>query len=320
MTYSVDGVYPDADYADVTVEIKLPEGATYKPSAVGGIFDFTKKTQSFIVTAADGKTTKAYNIIRKPLDFVNQKTFNFSDWTLTSNDNPLLNFSDPNGWMTPNFAVNMIKAGSQGVLYPLAGQTPVSPVDGGKEGKGAVLMTLNTTGGTIMDGQVNVPKVTSGTIYTGVFDMFAAMVDPLLATKFGLLYNGAKPTQFKGWYTYTPGAKYFDYNGTVWTEASVVDQPSVSVILYDVTDDINATISGLDTYTSPRIVAQGMINPAKATAFSEFTVDLTYTKEYTPATRIYKLAYIMSASKDGAAFKGAPGSTLVVDELTLVTE
>lgn len=321
MTFSVDGIYPATDYADLKVDIKLPEGATFKPSEADGVFNFTKTIQWFVVTAADGKTTKSYKLTRVPLTFVNQKTFKFDDWTLTSNENPQLNYFDPNGWQTPNLAVNMIKAaGAADNLYPLDGQPPVSPTEAGKEGKGAALVTLNTTGGTMMDGQVNVPKVTAGTIYTGAFDFFAAMVDPLLATKFGLLYNGAKPTQLKGWYTYTPGAKYFDYNGTVWTETSTVDQSSISVVLYDVTDDVNASITGKDTYTSSRIVAQGMINPAKATSFTEFTVDLTYTKEYTPATRVYKLAYIMSASKDGALFKGAPGSTFVVDELTLVTE
>lgn len=319
LTFYVDAKYPDADYANLKVDIRLPEGATWKVTSTEE-FDFTKKAQWFTVTAADGKTTENYCITRAPLTFVNQKLFSFTDWKETDQSaSGISNNSAPVGWQTPNDAVVIIKAFSQGTWYPNDAPYPVSPLDAGKEGKAATLMTLDTKGG-LLFGNIAVPKVTAGTIYTGVFNMEAAMKDALMATEFGLHYNGAKPTQVKGWYTYTPGAKYFDYNGTVWTETSTVDQPSVSVVLYDVTDDVNATITGKDTYTSPRIVAQGMINPAKATSFTEFTVDLTYTKEYTPATRVYKLAYIMSASKDGALFKGAPGSTFVVDELTLVTE
>lgn len=314
-TYYVDAKYPDADYANLKVEIKLPEGATYKVTSTPE-FDFTESTEWYTVTAADGTTTENYSITREGLEFANQKEFSFSEEWVDANG---VGAFDPKGWQTPNFAVYMIKAMSDGKLYPMEAPYPVNPIDAGKVGKGVKMETLDTKGGVIME-TIQVPKVTAGTLYTGVFNFVAAMGNALEATEFGLFYNGPKPTKLKGWYTYAPGAKYLDYDGTTWTETSTVDQASVSVVLYDVTDNVAATITGVDTYDSPRIVAMGKINPAKAASFTEFSVDLVYKKAYTPATRIYKLAYIMSASKDGDKYKGAPGSTFVVDELTLVTE
>lgn len=314
----VNSTSQDADYANLTVEIKLPEGATYKPSS-GDNFDFTKKTQWYAVTAANGTTKKSYKVSRVPLDFMNDKVFSFTDWKLETQETPGASYSNPVGWQTPNYAVLMIKAFSGGAMYPMDGPYPVNPIEAGKVGKAAKMTTLDTKGGLLM-GQIKTPKITAATIYTGSFNFEAAMKNALEATEFGLHYSGAKPLQLKGWYTYTPGTTYYDYDGTNWTVANIEDQASVSVILYDVTDNVKATITGVDTYTSPRIVAQGMINPEKTTSFSEFTVDLVYTKDYTPKTKIYKLAYIMSASKDGDKFKGAPGSTFIVDEVTLVTE
>lgn len=315
LKFYVNSKYPDEDFADLEFEIKLPEGATYKVTSTPE-FDFTQKTQWYTVTAADGATTKNYSIERVPLEFINTTKFDFTEWTKTENEAPNIDMFDPKGWQTPNIAVNMIKATTGGSMYPFDGAFPVNPIDGGKEGKAAEIVTLDTKGGEMWEGGPKVPKVTSGTIYTGAFNILAAMGNPLEATEFGLLYDGAKPTKLTGWYTYTPGSIYYD--GTTVTAA--VDEPVMSIILYDVTDDVKATITGVDTYTSERIIGMGKINPAKSEAFREFTVDMVYTKEYTPATRVYKLAMILSSSKDGALFKGAPGSRLVVDELNIVTE
>lgn len=315
LKYYGDAKNAPEDYADITFEIKLPKGARYE-IVTGDKFDFTKKVNYFDTFSASG-AKKRYSITRENIDINNTTSYNFTDWKTETYDNPGLNHHDPIGWMTPNLAVYMIKAFSSGDLYPFDGEYPVTPNEAGKEGKCAKIMTLDTKGGKIM-GSIDTPKVTSGTIYTGEFDFFAAMVNPMLATKFGLPYSGSKPTSLKGWYKYTPGPVYFD---VLTEDKTKTDEASISVVLYDVTDNITATLTGLDIYTSPRIIASGMINPSKSSEFKEFNVPITYYREYAPSKgNVYKMAIILSSSKDGAAFKGAPGSTMFVDEIQLVVE
>lgn len=305
---------------DGKVNIDLGAGTTEVVVKVGGKYVLAdNKLTLNLEIAVDKDLTVTATYTGTPFS-----DYNFSDWTTTTlepddDGNVVSPYSGPNGWQDPNMAVALIKTLTTGDLYPYDGVYPVSPIDAGKVGKAAKIVTLDTKGGPMMGGWIQAPKITSGTIFTGVFNPMAAAEDPMLATQFGLPYGGAKLTQLKGWYTYAPGAKYFDYADGIWTETSTVDEPSISVVLYEVSTDKDF-LTGKDIYTSPSIVGMGKINPMNATTFTKFTVDLTYTKEYTPETKKYKLAMIMSASRDGDKFKGAPGSTLVVDELTLVTE
>lgn len=317
LEYYVDGLLAKDVFADVKEDIKLPKGSTMKPTSTE-VFDFTQSTVWYTVTSADGSKKKNYSITRKKIDFMSKTTFDFTTWSAPQPESvepPLNQYSDPDGWQTPNNAVYMIKVFSAGELYPLDGAYPVVAIEEGKVGKAAQLTTLDTKGGLLM-GVIDSPKVTSGTVYIGAFNFGAAMSDPLTATEFGLPYNGAKPVSVTGSYKYTPGPVYYD----VKVVKDIVDQPSVSAVLYEVSDNPKATLTGKDIYSSPRIVASGLINPSASGDFSEFSVKLDYKKEYDPTKKLYKLAIIMSASKDGDKFKGAPQSTLVIDEVTIVTE
>lgn len=315
LTFYVYKATTNEQLSKITYDIQLPIGATWTPYN-NVPFDFTKQVNYYDVVAADKTTKKRFSITKKVIEPVNTKAFDFTKWKTTIQQAPLTSNSDPEGWQTPNSAVVTIKAFTNGEFYPNDGMYPVEPVENGKVGKAAQLTTLDTKGGLIL-GMIDAPKVTSGTIYTGAFDMWAAMENPLLATKFGLHYNGPKVTALKGWYTYAPGAVYFDVKTEV---PGLKDQPSISAVLYDVTDNVNASLTGVDIYTSPRVVATATINPAVSADFKEFELTLNYNAEYAPLTKVYKLAIIMSASKDGAQFKGAPGSTFVIDEVQLVTE
>ncbi|MEG2282142.1 MAG: calycin-like domain-containing protein, partial [Rikenellaceae bacterium] len=160
ITFSVNAKYADADFANLKVIIKLPEGATYKPTSADK-FDFTQTTQWYTVTSADGKITKNYSITRNPLTFVNQKTYDFTNWTVGTVDPPSTAYTTPDGWQTPNAAVALIKALSVGEFYPYDGEYPVFPIDEGKVGKAAKIITLDTKGG-LVGGFINAPKITAG--------------------------------------------------------------------------------------------------------------------------------------------------------------
>lgn len=305
---------PVSEFENLNVEIVLPPGATMRFFDESGA-DYTKSVVYYDVFPADGGKSKRYSISRKPIESVNETSFSFTDWKITEETEQASAYEDPIGWQTPNSGVMMIKA--FGVdLYPKDGQYATQKEPNGKVGSAVKMVTLDTKGGLIF-GMVESPKVTAGNIFTGTFNAFAAMEDRMLTTEFGLPYDGDKVTGLKGWYKYAPGETYFDVLEDKGN--SVVDQASISVVLYDVTEDPNFTLTGKDIYSSTKIVAQGGINPMSVAEFTEFSVDLTYYQEYTPVTKLYKLAIIMSSSKDGDKFKGAPGSTLVVDEVMLQT-
>lgn len=305
---------PVTEFKDLNVEIVLPLGATMKFYDAGGA-DYTKSVVYFDVTPANGGNSKRYNISRESIESVNDTSFSFTEWKETAESEKASAFWDPIGWQTPNSGVQMIKSFGDN-LYPKEGEYATQKETSGKDGVGVKMVTLDTKGGMIF-GMVESPKVTAGNIFTGTFNAFAAMQDRMLTTEFGLPYDGDKVTQMTGWYKYTPGAEYFDVLESKGN--SVVDQAAISVVLYEVTEDPKFTLTGKDIYTSPKIVASGSINPTPVSEFTQFTVNLTYSKEYTVATKLYKLAIIMSSSKDGDKFKGAPGSTLVVDEVKLET-
>lgn len=311
LIYYGDSKNAATDYADIECDILLPEGATYKVSGAEK-FDFTNKIQNFEVTSVSGKTD-IYSITREDIEVSNGTEFKFEEWKEYPQEDPINSYFEPEGWATPNYAVLMIKAFGDN-LYPKDGEYPVSILNEGKDGKGVTIKTIDTKGGVIY-GKPS-PKVTSGTIFTGSFNAFAALEDPLKTTAFGLPYTGGKPLKLTGWYKYTPGEKYFEGQ----TEVSKVDEPAISVVLYDVTDDIDAVLTGVDIYTSSRIVAMVTINPAESAELTEFSAELKYSGVYDPSKSQYKLAMIFSSSKDGALYKGAPGSILTIDEVKLVTE
>ena len=190
----------------------------------------------------------------------------------------------------------------------------------------AKLVTLNTSMGTTS----LIPALTSGSLFTGSFDLLAAIFDKLNSTKFGIVYD-KKPLRFKGYYKYTPGEIFIngeDENGKpVTTPAAVdtienrIDECSIQAVLYEAaTSDF--TLTGHDINTSETRVAVAALSDGSAKA--EWTAfDLAFEwldgKIYDPS-KTYKLAIVCSSSKEGDHFRGAGGSTLMLDELEVTGE
>ncbi|MEG1649204.1 MAG: PCMD domain-containing protein, partial [Rikenellaceae bacterium] len=254
---------PIEEYKKLKVEIVLPAGATMK--FLDPVADYTETTVYFDVTPANGGKSKRYTIKREEIVSSNTSLFSFEDWTESAATEAASAFDNLTGWQSPNSAVRMIKVFSGDAtatppvppLYPKDGEYTVQKVAKGKVGMAAKMVTLDTKGGLIF-GMVKSPKVTSGNIFTGAFNAFAAMTDPMLTTEFGLPYDGAKVLSMSGWYKYTPGAKYYDG----LEEKQITDQASIAVVLYEVTDAPKFVLTGNDIHTSPRIVAVGTELPA----------------------------------------------------------
>lgn len=166
-----------------------------------------------------------------------------------------------------------------------------------------------------------IPAITSGSLFTGKFDILAAITDKLSSTKFGIAYD-KKPLRFKGYYKYTPGEKFID--GTDVENIVTKDQTdecAIQAVLYEAeTDDF--TLTGHDINNSDKRVAVAALSDGTAkAAWTSFDIPFTWLegKTYDPAKK-YKLAIVCSSSKEGDAFKGAGGSTLLIDEFEVVGE
>lgn len=292
------------DLTALVPTIEVSQGATVTPASGSAIDLSNGKSVTFTVVAENG-TENTYTVSASGSIYF----YDFETWEAGTMYDDIIN---PAGWATCNDAVALIKnfGSSGGITYE--GEYPVRPTDNGLEGKGAIIESVYTTGGNIF-GQ-KIPAVTSGTIFLGTFNAFAAMTDPMATTEFGILFND-KPLTVSGWLKYTPGTDFYDENGNIIDQQ---DLGTVNAVLYEVTSE-DETLNGSNIYTSEAICATGSFETAGVAEFTEFSFDLNYVKDYDPA-KTYKLAVIFAASKEGNQYRAASGSIMVVDSVTIICE
>lgn len=179
-----------------------------------------------------------------------------------------------------------------------------------------------------------IPKITSGSLYTGSFDMKPALPpllggenDRLKCTSFGVeasrLISG-KPLFFRGVYKYKSGDKYLDASENI--QGDVIggkkDECAIQAVLYEAkdADGKEVVLNGHDINDSDYIVASAVLaDGTEKEEFTSFNIEFTYRKEYKVGNE-YKFAIVCSSSKDGDRFKGAGGSTLTVDNFEVICE
>ena len=292
------------DLTALVPTIEVSQGATVTPASGSAIDLSNGKSVTFTVVAENG-TENTYTVSASGSIYF----YDFETWEAGTMYDDILN---PAGWATCNDAVALIKnfGSSGGITYE--GEYPVRPTDNGLEGKGAIIESVYTTGGSIL-GQ-KIPAVTSGTIFLGNFNAFAALTNPMATTEFGILFED-KPLTVTGWLKYTPGEDFYNENGEVIDQQ---DLGTVNAVLYEVSSE-DETLNGENIYTSEKICATGSFETAGLEDFTQFSFDLEYTKEYDPS-KTYKLAVIFAASKEGNAYRAASGSIMVVDNVTIICE
>ena len=292
------------DLTALVPTIEVSQGATVTPASGSAIDLSNGKSVTFTVVAENG-TENTYTVSASGSIYF----YDFETWEAGTMYDDILN---PAGWATCNDAVALIKnmGALGGITY--TGEYPVRPTDEGVEGKGAIIESVYTTGGSIL-GQ-KIPAVTSGTIFLGNFNAFAALTNPMATTEFGILFED-KPLTVTGWLKYTPGEDFYDENGDIIDQQ---DLGTVNAILYEVSSE-DETLNGENIYTSEAICATGSFETAGAADFTEFSFDLNYVKDYDPA-KTYKLAVIFAASKEGNQYRAASGSIMVVDNVTIICE
>ena len=134
------------------------------------------------------------------------------------------------------------------------------------------------------------------------------------------------PLSLKGVYKYKGGDNYVDGSdkNNIKDNLGTQDECAIQAVLYEAVgaDGKDVILTGVDINDSDYRVAVARLedgtDKAEWTAFNvpfEYLEGKAYDKEKT-----YKLAIICSSSKEGDKFKGAVGSTLIVDELEVLGE
>lgn len=308
--------------------IKVSDKATITPES-GIAQDFSSEV-TYTVVSEDGVTTNKYVV-----SCARSRMFVFSEWKNGVNgQKPEFTYQEPtNGFATSNVGAHLIKAIYSSDFFPVEQIEYMTNLpycgarveDGDRNKFSAKIQTLDTRGfPSMMPGVPVIPRITSGSLFLGTFEI--DMLNTLNSTKFGVRFN-SEPTKFKGTYKYKAGSDYYVCTGTDYAnEANLVvldnskkDECSIVAVLYEVKSD-SEVLTGLDLFTSPERVAMAQLKDGTDKAeFTDFDINFEYFegKTYDPSKK-YKLAIVCSSSKDGDKFSGAPGSTLIVDNLEII--
>lgn len=307
-------VTQDADISNIAPTIGITEGATISPAS-GTPENFTKSV-AYTVTSQDKKNKRIYLV-----QLIKQNSFeyNFDYWeenTRYKYKTPveIVNDQIQRIWSTSNQGVSVYQQ------FPNADQYPVFPTEIAQSGKYAAKLVTKEGPGNIMN--IQYIPIVSGSLFTGTMNLLNALKDPLKATLFGQPYNEKKkPIRLTGYYNYKAGTgDYIGKDGN--PKPGMKDSCAIYSVLYK-TDDTVKSLDGTNIMTDPNIVAITK-NPAHSSTvgdgFVQFDVEFEYRKEPDFDNETYKLAIILASSFYGDRYEGCIGSTLVVDNLSIITE
>lgn len=301
-------------------EFEISAGATLylnnEPYVKGTAVDFSK-SQKFKVTAESGQTSVTYTVNTAELQSHSFASSFDGEW-----ENVDGSYDEPgDGWATSNGGVSLIKLMFPQLYAPTDPDAVTKSTDG-KTANAARLETLDTKGmASIMPGVFPaVPKVTSGSVFTGAFEVNIG--NTLKSTKFGYPCL-KKPIAFTGTYKFKSGDVYYTCKDPEKSEEAVAtegkkDEPAINAVLYEVKTYAFDVLDGTNLFTSDNVVAIASVDAKEQATYTDFNVTFTYKEGKSfDATKKYKLAIVCSSSKDGDKFSGAPGSVLYVDDLAV---
>jgi hypothetical protein len=273
----------------------LTSGATSDPAS-GEMITVNDPDEAavFTLTAEDGHQV-SYLVMVRDNQLPNR---DFEDWYTADGMNgvPYLEpgiDAESTVWSTANKGTSM---------YAQYGTLPVT------EGDNTVVQ--------IITGETTLVPITAGTIFTGRFDVNAAITnptDPEKATILGIPFS-LHPSAFKFKYTFVPGIDYIQATpndpSNIFGGFTVIEIPG---------EDEFTAYSILEKRNSGSIVEVGraeFFSGVQQTEFTEVTVPFNYTISQKPT----HISVVFSSSRDGALFTGAVGSTLIIDDLELIYE
>jgi len=303
-----------ADLTALAPMFKTTPGATVLPQS-GSVHDFSTSAVTYTVTSEDGMWQRKYKISFVP--FVSSIDFSFENYELEPKAKKYYiwhdDLSNGNSWSNGNegFALSMSSAKPE--------DYPSVPLKNGRTGAGLQLITRDTG----PFGAWANKRLAAGNFFLGSFDSNKAVTNPLASTRFGVPFD-QPPLSFKGYYQYTPGARYQDVNGTIVPNKT--DSAAIYAVLYRNHDDagVAVTLDGSNIKTSELIVAMAELKDIKTTdSWTLFNVAFEYSAQIDKQllkNNGYSLAIVFSSSKDGDRFEGAIGSKLLIDDIQVICE
>lgn len=311
------------DLSQVRVTFDLTPGATITP-ANGSVQDFSQGGVVYTVISEDKRWSRKYKVRFVPMAILNP-VFDFETVELEQPRERFYNwfaFDEEQVrqdlWATGNSGFALSRSSAKPHEYPSV------MLEQGVSGKGVKLKTCSTGA---FGAMVNM-RIAAGNLFLGSFDTQNALKDAMKATRFGVPVN-RKPVRFTGYYKFQPGEKFQDRYGI--EVPGRVDAPDAYAVLYKNTDEngLPVTLYGDDVLTHKNIVAIARVPEFKVTgvadtcAWEHFDLPLEYKQELNMARLRnfgYNLAVVFTSSIEGATFCGAVGSTLLVDESTIIYE
>lgn len=304
------------DLTNLAPIFQLTPGATINPMNAS-IQNFTTPVR-YTVTSEDKKFHRIYSISIKEQKATNIPTsFHFEKVRLIKNK--YHEFYEEQNGEELTFA-----SGNEGFNFAMStaetDEYPTVQYESGKIGKCAKLETRLT--GSL--GEMVKMPIAAGNLFIGNFNMLDAIANPLNATRFGTPFY-SKPTRLTGYYKYKAGDRFYE-NGIYTSRKDIFN---IYAIFYEVTSDTNILDGNLanTNYKHPNMVALALMpNPHETNQWEFFDIPFDYDRygkiidKNKLASGGYKVSIIFASSKDGAIFEGAPGSTLLVDEVELIYE
>lgn len=339
ITFKVKASATADDLKALVPTITYSHKATIAPES-GVAQDFSdNKHVSYIVTSEDGTVTKKYDVYVSEVVEDRFIYYNFDEpWQPVSDDPSNLDKT----WPSPS-PINELASANQGVqalksMMNYTGDFAMLQETPGYNGSiNAVKLQTIKSKGLNAFGIVNAPAITPGTLFTGSFVYsYAAGLSKegqLGMTHFGRECN-KKPILFRGAYKYKKGTNYIDgskatgavtgWKPNEWPEnLPNEDKGLIIAVLFEV-ENADDHLDGNNLMDESKHVMRAIVggNDYISDTNGEWkTFEIPFEKigAYDPAKQ-YKLAIVCQSSKDGADFKGAENSTLIVDELEVIGE
>ncbi|MBK5723083.1 PCMD domain-containing protein [Dysgonomonas sp. Marseille-P4677] len=317
-----------ADLLNIIPQIEVSQGATISPES-GVKQDFSEGPVTYRITSEDKKYWKDYTVsFIKPalLNLV----FDFENWEESKQGFYNMMLKDNN-----NKLIKLWDSGNPGIAFVNKGEFATAPTSDAYKGNYAA--KLETLEGNINFVNLKIP-IFSGSLFYGNFTLDHGIGEPRKCLMLGQYYPSSigKPLKFTGYYKYKPGSKYvyLDSNNNVQTTTSIKDEMSIYAVLFkvDKKEAAKTYLDGITIMDSEKIVARADWKPETASitdkpaeegkGFTRFEIPFIYKEgeELDFENYIYKITILFASSKDGNEYKGAIGSTLIVDEVEIISE
>ena len=306
------------DCSQLAPVFTLTPGATIEPES-GSTQDFSSPVR-YTVTSEDGQWHRTYSIsIEEEKVQEIPTTFHFED---TRTENGYYVFYETSGtqeltWASGNGGFRLAINDAEPSEYPTTLE------EKGFSGKCVKLVT-RTTGS--LGAMVGMP-IAAGNLFIGKFNLSNALSNSLKATQLGVEFYH-KPLKLKGYFKYTPGNQFYENGG--YTNRK--DQFDIYAIFYENKDENGQSVMldgtlPLANFVHPNLVALAQYKDTQVlNSWQPFEMTFDYDRygKSVDLDRLnagdYNISIVISSSKDGATFEGAPGSTLWIDEMSIIYE